>query len=137
VELRHRELLGALMATRHTRTATGHTERKAPVPVRLRVIDGPDAGREVLLDAGTAVLGTRDDCALMLTDLTVSRRHTSVQLLGGRVRVSDLGSRNGTRYHGAKVSQVDVPVGAALTLGKTVVAVLPAMAEGLPLSERT
>jgi DNA-binding NtrC family response regulator len=94
-------------------------------PVRLRVIDGPDRGLEVKVDEGTAVVGTNDACQLKLSDSAVSRQHLAVELLGSRVRVKDLSSKNGTKYLGARFEALELPVGATLELGTTRLAVLP------------
>jgi len=93
--------------------------------VRLRVIDGPDRGLEAKVDAGTATIGTHDTCELKLTDTAVSRRHLAVELLGSRVRAKDLGSKNGSKYLGARFDALEVPIGATLELGTSRVAVLP------------
>ena len=79
-------------------------------PVRLLVIDGPDRGREAVVDSGTALVGSHDDCALKLSDTAVSRRHLAVELLGNRVRVKDLSSKNGSRYLGSRFSDVRLNV---------------------------
>lgn len=108
-------------------------------PLRLCVVDGPDRGAEVLIAQGTAVVGTAPECQLVLKDAAVSRRHLSIELCGYRFRVTDLGSRNGTRYHGAKVQSVDVPFGATLTVGRSQLTLLPAKRAGVgeALSDRT
>ncbi len=42
------------------------------------VIDGPDNGRAVNLESTEIIIGTDDDCDLVLTDDRVSRRHIAV-----------------------------------------------------------
>ena len=95
-------------------------------PLRLCVTEGADRGKEAVIKEGTAVIGTRSDCTLVLTDTAVSRRHASVELLGSRVRVRDLGSKNGTRYMGARIETVEIPVGSTVQVGETGIALLPA-----------
>jgi DNA-binding NtrC family response regulator len=122
----------------HTRTQSDHTEPgSTSSPVRLRVIDGPDLGREFVLAGGTAVVGTRADCDLVVTDPLVSRRHVSVELFGSRVRVRDAGSKNGTRFLGARIDSVEVAVGSTFAIGGTRVAILPLEVGAGSLSERT
>lgn len=106
----------------------------APLPARLLVLSGPDAGKALEVRDGTALVGSHPDCALQLTDTGVSRRHLSVELVGTRVRVRDLGSKNGTRYLGARFTTLDVPLGASVDLGATTLAVLPMLRAGV-LSE--
>jgi DNA-binding NtrC family response regulator len=75
-----------------------------------------------LLEQGMCVAGSSSRSDLVLDgDRTVSGRHASFELLPGAVRVRDLGSRNGVRFLGAKVESAVVPIGASVTLGKTVV----------------
>ncbi len=106
-------------------------------PVRLVVVDGPDQGKEVTVREGTAVIGTRAECELVLTDQAVSRRHLSVELLGARVRVKDLESKNGSKYLGARLTSADVPVGSSIELGATRVAILPGSLPKGALAERS
>src|SRR5262249_39112348 len=44
---------------------------------------------------------------------------------GGAIAVKDLGSRNGTLFGGAKITEAQLPVGAVLNLGDTAVAIQP------------
>ncbi|WP_163992404.1 sigma 54-interacting transcriptional regulator [Pyxidicoccus caerfyrddinensis] len=120
-----------------TSPITEKTDPDGPPRVRLLVLEGPDRGRSALVEGGTVVVGTLPDCQLVLTDDTVSRQHVSLELLGPRVRVRDLKSRNGTRYLGARVEVVEVPLGAIVALGKTRLALLPAEAALERLSEQT
>jgi len=96
-----------------------------PLPVRLLVLAGPDLGKEFVLEQGTALVGTHTDCSLQLTDGAISRRHLSIELMGVRARVRDLSSKNGTRFQGAKVTVLDLPLGSVVELGATQLAVLP------------
>ncbi len=95
------------------------------MPMRLLVLAGPDRGAEFLVEQGTALVGTHSDCQLRLADDAVSRRHLSIELLGIRARVRDLGSKNGTRFQGAKLTVLDLPLGSVIELGSTQLAVLP------------
>ena len=62
------------------------------------------AGREILF-----TIGRDGDCDLVLADLTVSRRHARLERDGGGWLHADLGSTNGTRLNGWRVSS-PVPV---------------------------
>ena len=63
------------------------------------------------------VIGRSPDCALTLTDPTVSRHHAVLRREGGRWVVADLGSSNGTRVNGWRVRQATVATGDELMLG--------------------
>jgi pSer/pThr/pTyr-binding forkhead associated (FHA) protein len=52
---------------------------------------------------GEAVIGRGEQADLLLTDVTVSRRHASVRQDGHTVVVADLGSANGTYVNGRRV----------------------------------
>jgi DNA-binding NtrC family response regulator len=116
-------------------TATLHPTHDArPQPVRVQAAEGPGKGPSVQLRSGTVVIGSHPDCDLVLEDPAVSRRHATAELLPGEVRVTDLGSRNGTRYLGAKIATATVPVGGAIQVGKTTVRFQP-VAEAAASSE--
>jgi pSer/pThr/pTyr-binding forkhead associated (FHA) protein len=67
--------------------------------VRVRVVEGPDAGREleIVEPDRPYVLGRFGKVDLALDDADVSRRHVELLRKGGQLRVRDLGSKNGTR----------------------------------------
>jgi len=104
-------------------------------PVRLLVIDGVDEGKQAVVSEGTAVVGSHESCSLRLSDDAVSRRHLSIELLGNRVRVKDLNSKNGSKYLGNRFESLELPLGATIELGKTRVALLPSVSQGR-LSEK-
>jgi Protein of unknown function (DUF3662)/FHA domain len=61
-------------------------------------------GRATLLGSEGAVLGRSRDCDLVVSDENVSRRHAEVRPSGGAWIVRDLGSTNGIRVNGTRVS---------------------------------
>jgi DNA-binding NtrC family response regulator len=85
---------------------------------RLRVVAGPDAGRELVLDLGTTLVGTHADNDLVLTDTTVSRRHLELRVRKDGVGVRDLDTTNGTRHADVKVGQIVLTGPARLRIGK-------------------
>ena len=105
-------------ATADIGSPSAHIHAALPIAAKLVVVSGVDEGREVALDASIDV-GTDAACALTLRDPSVSRKHCSVRVEGGRIRVRDLGSRNGTFLGGARIVEADVPLGAVLRLGNT------------------
>lgn len=88
-------------------------------PIWIEAIDGPSTGERAKLERGTAIVGTDARCELTLKDPTVSRRHASLELLPGAVKVIDEGSRNGTHYLGARINEARVPIGGTVRVGKT------------------
>lgn len=73
----------------------------------------------VMLAPGEFTLGRGPDCSLQLDDTEVSRRHAVLHVLGDKIRVQDLGSRNGIYVNGARVEgTIDLAHGDVLTIGK-------------------
>src|SRR3954447_20185694 len=74
-----------------------------PPALKLVVLSGPDAGRVLKLDEGQRYsIGSAADRALVLRDPKVSRRHLEVEVLGDGIRLTDLESKNGSFYEGAR-----------------------------------
>ncbi len=99
------------------------------MPVRTlaaSVSEGPDRGVSWEGEHGT--FGTAQDNALVLTDDTVSRYHVRVGAVAEGVRVSDLGSTNGTFLGETRLVEAVVPPGSVLRLGRTTLS----LAKGLP-----
>jgi DNA-binding NtrC family response regulator len=85
---------------------------------RLRIVSGPDAGKEHILDEGTTMVGTHTDNDVVLTDVTVSRRHLEIRVRRDGIAVRDLDTTNGTKHGGARVNSVVLVGAARLRLGK-------------------
>lgn len=67
---------------------------------------------------GTVLVGRAPECSVVITDVTVSRRHAEVLATKTGVAVRDLGSSNGTRVNGAKVVIGDLLPGDTVAFGK-------------------
>ena len=80
----------------------------------------PD-GRRVVLEAETLTLGRLPECELALADTGVSRRHAQLRRgPDGTWVVSDLGSTNGTKVNGLRISgQRTLEDGDEITVGST------------------
>ncbi len=90
--------------------------------LRIDIIEGPDRGASFVLSPTTplrVLVGTGPACDVRLTDVTVSRRHVAFEPSGGRFRVSDLGSRNGTFVDGVAVVEGFIAKGQILRCGAT------------------
>ncbi len=85
---------------------------------RLRVVGGPDHGKEHMLDEGTTMVGTHADNDLVLADATVSRYHLEIRVRRDGIEIRDLDTTNGTKHGGARVGQVVLTGAARLRLGK-------------------
>jgi predicted component of type VI protein secretion system len=87
--------------------------------VVLRVVDGKANVREIALGADT-VIGRGTECSLKIASSDVSRKHCRVRVRGDQVRVTDLGSSNGTTLDGQPLqpnNEVSAEPGSILALG--------------------
>src|SRR5262245_56542754 len=98
---------------------------------QLVVIDGPDRGRACRLGDAEIAIGGAAGCDLVLSDDRVSGRHASVRGEAARFIVRDLGSTNGTWYEGSRITEVTVPAGTTLLVGRTALRI---EAEAQPLA---
>ncbi len=90
------------------------------------VVDGPDKGTTFDLDAAAAfrsLIGTSPACAIRLTDRLVSRRHASLELGAGVLRLRDLESTNGTRLQGVSIVEALLKGGETIHIGETAIRV--------------
>lgn len=86
----------------------------------LRVVTaagGFSAGAEVTIDAKVGVVGRSSDCALVVDERDVSRRHAELSLIPGGLLVTDLGSSGGTWVGDRQVSAEVVRPGGRIRLG--------------------
>ncbi|HYO53417.1 MAG TPA: FHA domain-containing protein [Archangium sp.] len=92
----------------------------------LLLLSGPSAGLRYEVQA-EATIGRSPSCEIPLPeDDQISRRHARFFVQEGQVRLSDLGSRNGTSVNGARISgEVVLHPGDRVQVGKTTVLVEP------------
>lgn len=92
----------------------------------LSVVEGPDAGMSVVLDASSptrALLGSSPVCTVRLTDPEISRRHAALAITATHVQFIDLGSTNGTTINGVTVKEVSLHGGEAIRMGASVLTI--------------
>ena len=73
--------------------------------VRLKVLQGSKAGKEIKLTAPKCLIGRSDECHLRPQSDAISRRHCVILISDTEVAVRDLGSRNGTHVNGEKLTE--------------------------------
>ena len=84
---------------------------------RLEVVSGPGAGGDVLVLDAPVVIGRERDVDLRIADGSVSRRHAVLEPEGGRYKLRDLGSANGTFLQGSRIEAAWVEPGDRIRIG--------------------
>src|SRR3954468_8450225 len=74
-------------------------------------------GKRTVLSGNRIVIGRSRDCDVTLEDPNVSRRHAELRREGGTWVVADLGSTNGVKINGHRVSQQPLSAGDEIMLG--------------------
>lgn len=84
----------------------------------LYVRRGPLAGQRFVLDGSVpTVIGRHGDCGIVLSDVTVSRRHAEIRPEVGGFALVDLGSLNGSYVNRRPVDLVRLVDGDEVAMG--------------------
>lgn len=89
---------------------------------RITVVEGPDRGATIDIDASApsrVLVGTGAACELRLTDPQVSRRHAAADPTARGLRLTDLGSTNGTRVNQLAIESALLEGGEVVRIGRT------------------
>ncbi|MDZ4654504.1 MAG: FHA domain-containing protein [Coriobacteriia bacterium] len=87
------------------------------IPV-LVVHKGAETGERFYLEHGSYTVGRDPASDIFLNDVTVSRHHAKIDVIGGDVNVSDAGSLNGTYVNDVLVDSAHLQNGDALQIGR-------------------
>src|SRR4051812_17121960 len=79
-----------------------------PGTVYLLVVDNDSSSIFHLPRSGAIVIGRDPEIELRVRHASVSRRHATIRIDDGIVRIADLGSHNGTRVNGERISEARV-----------------------------
>ena len=97
--------------------------------VRLHVVvervAGVDSGETLVFDGEVCRIGSHASNDLVLEDKTISRFHCRIAREGSAWRITDTGSRNGTRLDGVKVHAAELEKESVLVLGESAIRVKP------------
>ena len=91
----------------------------------VKVVTGPDEGKEVVSTGEETSIGTDPGNDLVLTDRSVSRHHVSIRVTPRGLELRDLGSTNGTVLGGYRVMSALLEPGALIGCGRTVLRLDP------------
>ncbi|MHB8436387.1 MAG: FtsK/SpoIIIE domain-containing protein, partial [Acidimicrobiales bacterium] len=111
---------GSVVRVAESSVADGHSH--APTVAVLRVIDGPDVGREFQLPRGTAYIGRDRWCDVQLNDPLVSKRHAKLHLTSVAELV-DTNSSNGILVDSEPVQRVLMRPDDVVVLGDSAISV--------------
>ncbi len=98
---------------------------QAPVAApafRLRILSSDLkglAGREFPFASGPTLIGRADDCAVVLKDSRISRRHACIEADAGGFHLRDLGSANGILVGKERVAELRLRHGVKFRIGGT------------------
>jgi two-component system, NtrC family, response regulator HydG len=98
----------------------------AGVAFLLTVVEGPDEDDTLLVDPSLPTrvfIGTSSSCELRLTDDEVARRHVGLEVVGEKLRVSDLATASGTMADGIVVADAFMRGGEVLRIGRSAIRV--------------
>src|SRR5215813_12387999 len=86
--------------------------------VRLKVLVGPNAGKELPVAGPKFLIGRAEDCQLRPRSDLISRHHCVLLIEEGLVTVRDFGSKNGTLVNDARVrGECELKSGDKLVVG--------------------
>jgi hypothetical protein len=96
---------------------------------QVPIVHGPDvvleirepgrAIRKIPLSGAPIRIGRAPECELVLKDSRVSRRHARLHARNGVLVLTDLGSSNGTRVNGHRVTELVLGAGDRIEVGDT------------------
>ena len=114
---------GCTVSLAASQPTVARTRRGRSVAV-LRVLSGPDAGREFSLPAGNSTIGTASTSDVMLTDPGIADVHAALTV-GESIEVSNLAGPSGVLIGARAVQRGAVGATEELRLANTTIAVLP------------
>ena len=98
-------------------------ERQQQAVAVLRVVSGPDAGREYPLAGGASVVGRDRTVDIRLSDPLISKRHARISI-GEQIEITDLNSANGVFLSGDQITRAALTPSDVVTLGDTSLSVV-------------
>lgn len=85
----------------------------------LTCVKGHEQGLALPLLEGAYTVGRGRENSFVLKDIAASRQHLRLEVIGRRVRVTDLGSGNGTRLNGTALREAYLDTGDLLEIGNS------------------
>ncbi|MFC1677554.1 FHA domain-containing protein [Planctomycetota bacterium] len=85
--------------------------------VNLILLKKGIAAKEIPLPGAVTVIGRRSECDLCIPLKAVSRKHCQLNTDGGKLKIRDLNSSNGTMVNGRSVEEAMIQPGDSLKIG--------------------
>jgi DNA-binding NtrC family response regulator len=101
---------------------SGADQEASTAGYALLIIEGPDQGKVFsvhLAEPSRMLIGQSPACDARLSDRQVSRRHAALEPVGKRLRLTDLGSSNGTFVDGVGIVEAYLRGGEIVRMGET------------------
>ncbi len=92
----------------------------------IRIVSGPQAGSVISLHEGQIILGRGNDCTFPLASPGVSKHHAKIEVLAGKIIISDMGSSNGTFVNGVQIRNKSLQMGDKIALHHVLMEVIEA-----------
>lgn len=108
--------------------AAPRTRRGRAIAV-LRVLDGPDAGREFSLPSGNSTIGTGPSCDVRLTDPAIKDVHAAVAV-GETIEIANVAGPHGVLLGGRPVQRATLGSSDVVALAQTSIAILHTVRPG-------
>ena len=93
---------------------------------RLQVVEGPEAGKDLVVDRRRASIGTASGNELAVSDKAVSRIHCEIVVDEKGYQLRDLDSKNGTTLDGVRIVAAYLKPNSVVALGDTRIRFSPA-----------
>ena len=87
--------------------------------LRLKVIAGPETGREILIPSTGRTIGRDPSADVVLAERALSRTHCRIYRDDHGWVVEDLDSKNGTLVHNTRLAEAELRTGDVIRLGQT------------------
>ncbi len=83
----------------------------------LVVRKGPELGEKFFIDRPVLTIGRDPESDIFLNDVTVSRKHATLEMVGDVVSIEDAESLNGTYVNGVRIDKAPLADGDVVQVG--------------------
>ncbi len=74
----------------------------------IRILTGPQAGKVIPVKDGTNVIGRAPHCEVKIHSSSISKEHAKIDILNGKIIITDMNSRNGVFVDGVKINSKSI-----------------------------